>query len=301
MTVNWEDFLDVKEAFLINRVEVNDSLNTLTDAVSNVPTTDDIVIALASDQAFKDSVKGDDGEPCTVERLGTNNGIHMNCNGSETNIWDGVQGMAGAAGEAGEAGEDGEDGESCQAVATPTGVNIVCKDSVQFLATGQNGEDGQDCSVVDDGVNATITCGGASATVEGVDEGGIITAIGAQTTALTDALSYGGELPSSGLAMTQGLTDAIGTPNDYEVRNYGTVMEASVTQIKEGALYIAVDEFFEVSFSGSCPSYSADIPFMATSITVDHWCRPIMSEIWPMIQAIIILGFSFLAFRVAVL
>jgi hypothetical protein len=71
--------------------------------------------------------------------------------------------------------------------------------------------------------------------------------------------------------------------------------------MKEGALFIAVDEFFEVSFSGSCPTYSADVAFMNTSVVLDHWCRPVMSDIWPMIQAIMILGFSFLAFRVAVL
>jgi hypothetical protein len=78
-------------------------------------------------------------------------------------------------------------------------------------------------------------------------------------------------------------------------------MENAVNKMKETPLFESVSTFFDVSLSGSCPSYSADIPFMGTSITLDHWCRPIMSDIWPMISAIIMLGFTFLAFRVAVL
>jgi hypothetical protein len=304
MTVNWEDFLAVQEAFVINRAEVNDSLNTLTDAVANVPTTDDVVIALTSDQAFKDSVKGEKGEACTSERLQNGAGVFINCEGSQVNLWDGANGMAGAAGAAGaagEAGEDGKDGEDCQAVVAVNGVKIVCKDSVQFLSAGENGEDGDDCTVVDDGINATITCGGASATVEGVDEGGIIDAISTQTDTLTSYLEYTGDGAAISFENSPELTAILGTANDYEVRNYGTVMEAAVNRMKESPVFTSVDGFFEVTFSGTCPTYSANIPVLNTTVVLDHWCLSVMDSVWPMIQAIVILILSFYGFRVAIL
>jgi hypothetical protein len=311
MTVNWGDFLDTKEAFLNQRSSVQDDLNAVNNRVdsvlNSVPTTDDIVVSLASNQAFKDSVKGQDGEPCTVARLQSNNGIFMNCNGSQTNIFDGSNGSNGATGES---GENGEDGESCTAIATTDGVNIVCKETTQFLASGKtgldgvsggDGKDGDNCSVVDNGTGATITCGASTVAVDGVDEGGIVTAIGQQTTTLMTGLTYEGDLPSVGFSNSEGLTAALGTANDYEVRNYGTVIESAVNEMKESPVFVAVDGFFEVSFSGSCPTYTANVDFMNTSVTMDHWCRPIMNEIWPIIQAIIMFGFSFMAFRVAIL
>jgi hypothetical protein len=301
MTVNWGEYLDTHEAFVAHRVDVQNSVNQLHTLVENldseIPTTDEILISLLDDPNFVADAKGQDCAGFQVT-----GGVEIRCGtGNNTLIAHGGVGAKGSTGETGEAGKDGEDGQSCQAIATTGGVNIVCKDTTQFLAKSEAGEDGDDCTVVDDGINATITCGGASATVEGVDEGGIVTAIEGQTETLLGALSYEGDTPALGLAMTEGLTTAIGAPNDYEVRNYGTVIEAGVNQMKEGALFIAVDEFFEVSFSGSCPTYSADVAFMNTSVVLDHWCRPVMSDIWPMIQAIMILGFSFLAFRVAVL
>jgi hypothetical protein len=309
MTVNWGDFLDTKEAFLNQRSSVQDDLNAVNTRVDNVlnsvPTTDDIVISLAGNQSFKDSVKGKDGEPCEVARLGSNNGIFMNCDGNQTNIYDG---SVGAKGQAGENGENGEDGQSCTAIATTDGVNIVCKESTQFLAAGKSGGDGiagidgADCSTTSNGAGGSIiTCGSSVSEVEGVDEGGIISAIGEQTTTLMTGLTYEGDVPSVGFTNSEGLTAALGTANDYEVKNYGTVIESAVNEMKESPVFVAVDGFFEVSFNGSCPTYSANVDFMNTSVTMDHWCRPIMNDIWPIIQAIIMFGFSFMAFRVAIL
>lgn len=92
-----------------------------------------------------------------------------------------------------------------------------------------------------------------------------------------------------------------GTPNDYETRNFGTVIEAAVTEMQNTALSQAVNDFFTVSFSGTCPVYSANVPYLNTTIVIDQFCSSVMTQVWPYISAVIILVFSVLAFRVAVL
>ena len=94
---------------------------------------------------------------------------------------------------------------------------------------------------------------------------------------------------------------ALGEPNDYDERNFGTVLEDAVEEMQESPVFKAVDGFFEVSFSGSCPTYSAYIDYINFNLVIDHFCSPVMNAVWPIISAIVILVFSYLAFRVAVL
>lgn len=49
-------------------------------------------------------------------------------------------------------GESGKNGESCYAESVPSGVNIICGDSVEFLPKGEDGKDG---TAGIDGVNGT--------------------------------------------------------------------------------------------------------------------------------------------------
>ncbi|QOI66677.1 hypothetical protein [Alteromonas phage phiAFP1] len=89
--------------------------------------------------------------------------------------------------------------------------------------------------------------------------------------------------------------------NDYDQRNYGTVLISAVDEMKASPIYQSVDGFFEISLSGTCPTYTASVPYLNTNITIDQFCSQTMNSIWPLVKAIILLVFSFLAFRVAVL
>lgn len=91
------------------------------------------------------------------------------------------------------------------------------------------------------------------------------------------------------------------TANDYETRNYGTVMQAAIEQMQQAELSKAVNEFFEISLTGSCPIYTANVPYLNSTITIDQFCGSVMNQVWPIIRVIILLVFSILAFRVAVL
>lgn len=90
-------------------------------------------------------------------------------------------------------------------------------------------------------------------------------------------------------------------PNDYDQKNYGTVLIAAVDEMKASPIFEAVDNFFTISLSGSCPTYSTSVPYLNTTITIDQFCSTTMQSIWPVVKSIILLIFSFLAFRVAVL
>jgi hypothetical protein len=307
MTVAWGDFLDTQEAFLAQRRTTQDDLNALSSRVdstlANIPTTDQMLATLLANEQFIEDSKG---QGCSA--FNVTGGVEIRCADGNNTFVQNVQGSTGAKGSTGDSGEKGEDGESCTAIAGTDGVNIVCKGTTQFLAAGKSGgdgtagKDGIDCSTTSNGSGGSIiTCGASVSEVEGVDEGGIISAIGEQTTTLMTGLTYEGDVPSVGFTNSEALTTALGTANDYEVKNYGTVIESAVNEMKESPVFVAVDGFFEVSFNGSCPTYSANVDFMNTSVTMDHWCRPIMNDIWPIIQAIIMFGFSFMAFRVAIL
>lgn len=89
--------------------------------------------------------------------------------------------------------------------------------------------------------------------------------------------------------------------NDYDQKNYGTVLVAAVEEMKASPIYEAVGGFFDITLSGSCPTYSTSVPYLNTTITIDQFCSQTMNSIWPFVKAIILLVFSFLAFRVAVL
>lgn len=100
---------------------------------------------------------------------------------------------------------------------------------------------------------------------------------------------------------TVNFNDDLYTPNDYETRNYGTVLESAVNEMKNTELAQSVNTFFEVQMTGSCPIYSGTIPYLNTTITIDQFCGPVMNSVWPIVSAIVLLVFSVLAFKVAIL
>ena len=87
--------------------------------------------------------------------------------------------------------------------------------------------------------------------------------------------------------------------NDFETRNFGTVIDAAAKSLLGKPIFISIKNYFNASFGGSCPTWSVDVDVY--TITIDQLCSETMNQVWPGIRAIIILVFSFLAFRVAFL
>lgn len=91
-------------------------------------------------------------------------------------------------------------------------------------------------------------------------------------------------------------------PNDWGEKNFRTVALAFKDRLLEAPVMQAVQGFFDVALSGSCPTWqtTVNMPFGGVlNINIDQLCSETMNNIWPAIRAIIVLIFSFLAFRVA--
>lgn len=91
-------------------------------------------------------------------------------------------------------------------------------------------------------------------------------------------------------------------PNDWAEKNFKTVALAFKDRLLEAPVMQAVQGFFDVALSASCPTWqtTVDMPFGGSfNINIDQLCSDTMNNIWPAIRSIIVLIFSFLAFRVA--
>lgn len=143
------------------------------------------------------------------------------------------------------------------------------------------------------------------------DDSGIISAIRAQTTTLDSTLNETNET----LAAIEGHLTPTGDIdftipaeiqertqlNDYGERNFGTVMKFALDRMSLSPLAQGVDRFFLVEFSGQCPVYRSYIPMLETEIVIDHFCTEAMLTIWTVVHAVMLVVFSFLAFRIAIL
>lgn len=91
----------------------------------------------------------------------------------------------------------------------------------------------------------------------------------------------------------------LGEKNDWQVRNFGTVMKAAADKILEKPMFQAIDGYFDVSFGGTCPTWSASV--WVFEVEINQFCDQSFQAILPLIRNLVILIFSFLAFRVAFL
>lgn len=87
--------------------------------------------------------------------------------------------------------------------------------------------------------------------------------------------------------------------NDWKVRNFGTVMKSKGDEIMKLPLMQAIDDFFDVSFSGSCPTYSVSV--WVFEINIDQFCDQQVQSLFPYIKAVVLLMCSFFAIRIALL
>ncbi|NRQ42609.1 hypothetical protein HRH59_08475 [Rheinheimera sp. YQF-2] len=92
-------------------------------------------------------------------------------------------------------------------------------------------------------------------------------------------------------------------PNDWEQRNFGTVLQASVERMQQAPVFTAVESFFDVSITGTCPTWQTNVSLFGASldINIDQFCSPEMTNIWLIIRAVLLLVFSYYAFREAIL
>lgn len=87
--------------------------------------------------------------------------------------------------------------------------------------------------------------------------------------------------------------------NDWKSRNFGTVMKAKGDEIMKLPIMTAIDKFFDVSFSGSCPTYSVSV--WVFEINIDQFCSQQVQALFPYIKAVVLLMCSFFAIRIALL
>ena len=90
-------------------------------------------------------------------------------------------------------------------------------------------------------------------------------------------------------------------PNDWEQRNFGTVLMDATDRIKQTPVFSSAATFFDVSYNAECPVWSTTFTVFNQSFdfTVDQQCSSVMNQIWPWVRAIFLLCFAFLSFRVA--
>lgn len=102
----------------------------------------------------------------------------------------------------------------------------------------------------------------------------------------------------------QDILDAYLEANSMGDKTFESVTEDFKNRIMQAPIMDTVSDFFTVSLSGSCPTWSATVsmPHGGTfNINLDQLCSETMTSIWPSIRAILILIFTVLGFRVAFL
>ena len=99
-----------------------------------------------------------------------------------------------------------------------------------------------------------------------------------------------------------------GDPKAVDANGLYTKKEATVKGALEGAaaklngspVGAAVTGFFVVGGGGSCPSTSANIPFLDKTFTLDFYCTSFAANAFMLLRAVLLLIASWMAFRIAI-
>ncbi|OGB13077.1 MAG: hypothetical protein A2W72_16160 [Burkholderiales bacterium RIFCSPLOWO2_12_67_14] len=84
-------------------------------------------------------------------------------------------------------------------------------------------------------------------------------------------------------------------------RTVSQVLASARSALLTTAVGQTVGGFFTVPGGGSCPTYSASIPYIDADVTIDAFCAPWMTSIASVISAALMVVAAFWAFRVAFL
>lgn len=87
----------------------------------------------------------------------------------------------------------------------------------------------------------------------------------------------------------------------YTAKDKGidTMLRGHSSAISGSGLGGVLGNFFSVSSGGSCPTWSASIPFLKTTLTIDQFCTPFASNALLALKAAFLVAASFFAFRIA--
>jgi hypothetical protein len=84
-------------------------------------------------------------------------------------------------------------------------------------------------------------------------------------------------------------------------KTFQSVLDNFVTQAQQAPFFNAVDTFFDINISGTCPVWIIPETAYTPALVIDQQCSPTMNQLWPYIAAIIFAVAGFIAFRLAVL
>ena len=183
----------------------------------------------------------------------------------------------------------------------------TCPSGDGTSGTGTSGDGTSGTGTSGDGTSGTGTSGtGTSGTGTGCsagdacDQSQIRTNTSTAATKLTDLVDGLNKKPTSGVSVW-GSESGYKSLYTKKEKTISGVFQTFSSEISNAPLVSSVHSFFDVgSFGGSCPVWSVDAWFF--HIVIDQLCSSlVIHEVFPIVRAVIILVFSFSAFRVAFL
>lgn len=84
-------------------------------------------------------------------------------------------------------------------------------------------------------------------------------------------------------------------------RTMQNVFDDFGNKVQGSAVFTAADGFFSVSAGGSCPTWSASVPYIDTTIYIDQMCNGSLASALAIAGYVVLVGFAWIAFRIAIL
>lgn len=82
---------------------------------------------------------------------------------------------------------------------------------------------------------------------------------------------------------------------------FGNAISTFKDQVTGSGLGLAAVSFFNVQASGSCPTWTAQVPYLNYTIDFDYFCQDWATSLYPLIGAAMLVVFGWVAFTIAVL
>lgn len=128
---------------------------------------------------------------------------------------------------------------------------------------------------------------------------GDIAAAAASTNAKLDTIKD--ELAPGTSAVMTGPLPNLHTAGALTSKTMADAFSGFKNRVVGSGIIAAASGFFNVTASGgACPVWSSDIPMIGV-LTFDHYCRPWFQDMLPWIRGVLLLIFSVVAFRIAIL
>lgn len=83
-------------------------------------------------------------------------------------------------------------------------------------------------------------------------------------------------------------------------KTFASTLQAHADTLKKSRMGAAVSSFFSVSGGGTCPRFTGVVPYLEVTVTFDQFCTSLGQTALLVMRSVILLVFSFFAFRVAI-